>query len=196
MSFRAEGKTPFGVSNQPARGPKINPRGGQAGDSGGYSTAKKLCCVRSTMRQAVPTHPPIGGFLQTFKAPSKWLETYYETEIIRHCYTADERAAFKARCGYRPRTQLIAPTITVEEDRRALDAAIRSTIDSASNGAPVALTPRSSIVSTTVGCISLGKTGSMPFATRVSPMPSTSIFLARVLSRSSARILSQCWILR
>lgn len=44
-------------------------------------------------------------FLDAFVAPASWLDRYYEAEVIRHFYTAQEREAFRARWSGRSRSR-------------------------------------------------------------------------------------------
>ena len=37
------------------------------------------------------------SFLRGFIAPPRWLDTFYETDVARHFYTPQERAAFRSR---------------------------------------------------------------------------------------------------
>lgn len=48
-------------------------------------------------------------FLESFVAPSAWLDAYYETEVIRHFYTEEERAMFRKRWGLKTRVATAMP---------------------------------------------------------------------------------------
>lgn len=54
--------------------------------------------------------PAYRAFLETFVAPPSWLDTFYETEVARHFYTDEERAAFRSRWSGRTRVTPVART--------------------------------------------------------------------------------------
>jgi hypothetical protein len=37
------------------------------------------------------------SFVQNFVAPARWLRSFYETELVRHLYSEEERAGFRTR---------------------------------------------------------------------------------------------------
>lgn len=102
--------------------------------------------------------PRYRSFVEDFKAPSHWIETFYDCAAIRHFYTVEEREGFKRRWSG---DRLVRRQAGTPSKRAASD---MSGHPSAGTPIPAAGELGSVSDNTTYGCISLGKTGSMALA--------------------------------